>query len=178
MVQSGMDESNGEPEGVDSDGLSGFLEPHSIRGGIGHDLALLERAIREHWPIPADVRVKIIKRMVRVIERETVGIPTPTGVYESEAQADRNAIGAAAQIRGMTQDDREQAAGGAKFLQAERFKAAELAAPKGPDVNVAVIIQVVDVPVQALPDVRRPVIVRDANHTTEVLEVHQGGATE
>lgn len=99
-------------------GLAGFLSEHPISGGIGADLKLLNRAVRKKWPIPREMRLRIIARLDQIIGRESVDIPGPDGMtFDSECQADRNAIGAARELRGMLAEDRDFAMKGVVVAQ-------------------------------------------------------------
>lgn len=126
-----MESQNDQPAEV-SGGLAGFLEPNPISGGIGKDLAIIERAIREGWDVPADVRTLAVDRMKKILGRDSVSIPCGDGgTFDSVYMADRNAIGATAQLRGMTGENQAERHHSDKLAQDDKHLAlgvAELAA--------------------------------------------------
>ena len=87
VVQPTPDEPD-EPLGVLGDGA---LHPGK------YNMALVRRAIREDWPIPADVRKKLVDQMAAVVTSEIIVVYTDDGEDREEAidSAIRNKIAAA-----------------------------------------------------------------------------------
>ncbi len=67
---------------------------------IASDCRLINRALRERWPVPEAVRERIVNRLVKIIDTEG-----------SEPKSDKNAIAAASVIvRMVGQNQKEQPA--------------------------------------------------------------------
>jgi len=85
---------------VHDDGIPNpiLLDPHQEK----RDCRLLERAVREGWPIKPEHRAAILNRLLRVIEKDEVAVPTRDGGVEFlEEPADRNAIAASKAVIAM-----------------------------------------------------------------------------
>jgi hypothetical protein len=129
---SDMNGTNGQPVPTEG-GLAGLLQEHSISGGVGKDIALVERAVRRKWPMKPEVRLQMMKRLGEIVAKASVTIPTNEGeTVENEAVADRNAIAAANVLRMMEEEDRDAAFRGAEFIQRERFKVIDKKVPNAP----------------------------------------------
>jgi len=147
-------ETNGQPAGAGggADGLTGFLVPHAISGGAGADLSLLRRAIREDWPMTAEVRAMAIARMEAIIRRESATIPGPGGEpVESEAIADRNAIAATGNLIAMRGQDQRERHHVNKMCEYTRRTDA-MANQLGPSVTVATQINIGRPPPETILD--------------------------
>ncbi len=79
---------------------------------IASDAAMIRKAIRLRWPIPADRRDKIVNRLASIVEKTAVDIPVKDGCFTSEYHADGNAIAASrvlAAMEAQNQSDEHQA---------------------------------------------------------------------
>jgi len=77
-----------------------LTDPHHIRA----DIKTLQRAVREDWPVPPEVRPEIIRRLVGIVSKTENVVQTMNGQAMVDGPADRNAIAAAALLRQMTAD--------------------------------------------------------------------------
>ena len=68
---------------------------------VASDCKMIGRAIREEWDVPMDRRKGVINRMLRIVDKETVQIPTKDGTFDSEYHADGNSIAAAKVLHAM-----------------------------------------------------------------------------
>lgn len=60
---------------------------------VGQDLALLDQAVQQRWPIPQSKRPMVLKRMLGIIAKRQVTVMTKKGdVICVEGEADKNAI--------------------------------------------------------------------------------------
>lgn len=73
-------------------GLSGDLltEPHNLL----RDIALTGSAIKQRWPIDEAKRGQLIERLMGVVLKETVTVPTKDGIFNLDGPADSNAVAA------------------------------------------------------------------------------------
>lgn len=72
------------------------------------DINLARRAIRERWPLTAEVRQGLINRLLRIVDKEEVAVSTKEGIEYLDGPADTNAIAAArvlVAIEGQSQAD-------------------------------------------------------------------------
>lgn len=65
------------------------------------DLRMIASAVRRRWPIPEERKREIITRMLEVVARREVDVPTGDGVFTSVDRADINAIRAAGVLASM-----------------------------------------------------------------------------
>lgn len=92
-------ESRGEGHGE-----GGADDPGSVLGDpakIKQDIRMIERAIRKGWDVPPEMRALILRRLGKIVDKETVdvqGVP-------SEVHADSNAIAASRAIMVATGQD-------------------------------------------------------------------------
>lgn len=97
------DETTGQPEGENPNGLAGFLKPHPISGGVGKDMAIINTAVRKNWDVPQRLRAEAMVRLRKIIRKDTVSVPQgESGSFDSESIADRNAISATNTLLSMT----------------------------------------------------------------------------
>jgi hypothetical protein len=103
---------------------------HKGKGGlltndkeVEKDVRLIERAIRERW----DIRKKgmIQRRLLDVMAKTSVQVLTKAGIFDSEADADTNAIAASRVLVQMNGQD-----------QADDHKESDSGKPLGVQVNV------------------------------------------
>lgn len=73
-------------------GLSGDLltEPHNLL----RDIALTGSAVKQRWPIDDAKRGQLIERLMGVVLKETVSVPTKDGIFNLDGPADSNAVAA------------------------------------------------------------------------------------
>jgi hypothetical protein len=76
---------------------------------VREDIALVNQAVQERWPVPIAKRPKIIRRLLGIIAKESVTVITKKGdVVDAEAPADTNAVLASrvlVQMVGQNQKD-------------------------------------------------------------------------
>jgi hypothetical protein len=75
---------------------------------IVKDCGLLNRAIREQWPIPAARRNVIIDRLMDIVEKTEVTVATKIGPMKLEGPADANAIAAARTLVAMVGQNQKE----------------------------------------------------------------------
>jgi len=73
-------------------------DPHRLKS----DCRMIERAIREGWPVPVEKMPTIVERLTGIVAKTSVDVPTKDGTYPSESHADSNAIAAARVLTQMT----------------------------------------------------------------------------
>lgn len=96
----------GDPD--DSTGRGVVLESDSPRE-ISREIALVNRARRERWPIPEDRRARLVDRLFAITEKESVTALDSTGTaVELEDVADKNAIAAAKVLVAMDSENAKQ----------------------------------------------------------------------
>lgn len=103
-----------------------LADPHRIGG----DCAMLARATRHGWDIPAATRRAAVERMDAIVRRTAVTVATMNGPVEDEGTADRHAVAAARVLTAMA--GQEQAdAHHADNLEVARANAVSAAAQAG-----------------------------------------------
>lgn len=77
------------------------MDEHELQGGSGGDCApdvretrLHERAIRERWPIPEHVRVKILNRLLKIVDEDAFHADQPRPSHREVTSAIRALISA------------------------------------------------------------------------------------
>src|SRR4051812_7409767 len=88
------EEPNGEQ--VPHGGL-GELQTDLLAGDthIKSDLRLIARAVREGWDVAKDRRVRVVDRLMKVVDKEAVSVMTKDGPVSLDGPADSAAVGAA-----------------------------------------------------------------------------------
>ncbi len=80
--------SNGRPRTANKD--TGLL---LRKGEVREDVGLIQTAIANRWPVPASKAPVIVRRLLNVVRKESVGVVTKRGeVVDSEALADTNSV--------------------------------------------------------------------------------------
>lgn len=95
-----MPEQNGQPH-PPSAGDGGDIDVLADPTHFRQDCRLVRRAVRSGWPIGPRKRRVIVDRLMSVVEKTSVEIPTATGSFASEAHADGNAVSAARTLASM-----------------------------------------------------------------------------
>jgi hypothetical protein len=79
------------------------------RDEVREDIALIQTAVKERWPVPLEKRPQIVRRLLGVVAKESVTVVTKRGeVVDAEAPADTNAVLASrvlVQMVGQNQKD-------------------------------------------------------------------------
>jgi hypothetical protein len=64
----------------------------SDESDMSSDLAMVNAAVVNQWPVQAAKAAVIVERLIGIVEKKTVTIPCGEGVFESESEADKNAM--------------------------------------------------------------------------------------
>ena len=64
----------------------------SDESDLNADLAMVNAAVVNQWPVMAEKASVIVDRLIGIVEKKTVAIPCGEGVFESESEADKNAM--------------------------------------------------------------------------------------
>lgn len=78
------------------------------------DLKMIERAVKQRWPVTEANAATIVERLMRTVEKTVVDVPVKDGVFASDAVADSNATAAASvlvRMVGQNQSDEHHAEG-------------------------------------------------------------------
>lgn len=92
MSETDENEPSDRPESGDQGPLPGFLVDPAQET---RDLKLLERAIRNRWPINDEHRSAIVNRLLRIVDKDEVTVMTKMGPAVLEEPADKNSVAAA-----------------------------------------------------------------------------------
>ena len=76
------------------------------------DIALVENAVVNQWPVQAAKAAVIVDRLIGIVEKKTVSIPCGEGVFESESEADKNAMKASDLLFKMANSNNKKPAAG------------------------------------------------------------------
>lgn len=79
---------------------------------LGSDLAMVNRAVVNEWPVMAEKAGVIVDRLIGIVEKKTVTIPCGEGVFESESEADKNAMKASDLLFKMANQNNKKPATG------------------------------------------------------------------
>ena len=82
-------------------GERGEFAPLADPDDFNKDNRLVRRAIREGWPIGQAQRGIIVNRLMEIVQKRTVDVPTKEGMVASEAVADVNANAASKTLAGL-----------------------------------------------------------------------------
>lgn len=92
----------------DSPGRGIVLESDSPRE-ISRDIALVNRARRERWPIPEERKIALVDRLFKIAEKESVtGLDSQGNAVELDDAADKNAIAASKVLVAMDSENAKQ----------------------------------------------------------------------
>lgn len=75
-----------------------LTDPHRVIS----DVKLVGRAVREHWPVPAAVKPRIVDRLLDIVEKETCQVMSKEGPVSLDGPADANSVAAARVLVAMT----------------------------------------------------------------------------
>lgn len=92
----------------ESTGKGVVLESEAPRDQA-RDIALVNRARRERWPIPEDRKSSLVDRLFEIAQKKTVAVAGPEGILlQDESTADKNAIAAAKVLVAMDCENAKQ----------------------------------------------------------------------
>lgn len=103
-------------------------DPHRVY----EDTRIASKAVRGRWDIPSEKRVVLVDRLFGIVEKKSNVVLTKSGLFNSESDADSNAIAASKVLVAMVGQD-----------QADDHLEVKVSQPKvGTQVNVNVGVQV------------------------------------
>lgn len=82
----------GRKHAKQAESKKGSTDLLSNESAIQADIALVANAVVNQWPVKADKAAVIVERLIGIVEKKTVTIPCGEGVFESESEADKNAM--------------------------------------------------------------------------------------
>ena len=100
-----------EPDGNQHPSGTGLSTPF-LRDSISAekaDLALARRAVRERWPMSDAVRRNVMDRLLEVVDKRVVEVPTKTGPAFLDGPADANSVAAARVLVAMDAQNQAEA---------------------------------------------------------------------
>lgn len=88
------------------EGLCEHVNPNNGKGQLA-DVKLVSRAVREGWPIATKHKKTIVERLIEVVQKTEVSVPSKDGPQTCDGPSDRNAVAAAAVLKDMEKQNQD-----------------------------------------------------------------------